>query len=632
MISFYGTLLLYLALATGLIQLYPWLRYCNEQNQHSEKLTKFATDLSFIFLSFAVGLLIYGFFISEFSLAVVAANSQVNLSTLYKICALWASHEGSLLFWIWLLSLLNIAFLYLGNFSNVDKCSILSFQSLITISLIAILLFTSNPFAKSTTIFSIGLGLNPLLQDIAMLFHPPILYIGMVGFSLPYSMALAALQNEQKSNIWIINSRPWIMLPWTFLTAGIGLGSWWAYRELGWGGYWFWDPVENIALIPWLVATALIHVTKLAAVRNCQNIWVINLSTICFLLTILGTYLVRSNLLTSIHSFAIENSRSALLLIMFAVFTLLALTIFLKKYKKLSSPAIVSFFSRDGSIIINITIMIFIATVVLAGIIYPPIYAYLTNKIITVKTSYYETALQISILPVLIATSLFSFLKWNKDSIESYVLPWIWLLVASALLVVATCLFQPINSYFVIAVILAAYFLGLNLIVVFFKNIIVAASYFGSTFAMFASHFGLVLVVIAITLNSTWEQEITLTMKEGSNVEFAKHTIKLEKISYKEESNYYSRTSTLIIISPDKGMKSLYPETRFYKNENKFTSESAILRSYLSDLYVTMGELLPGGKIILSFQYKPLINLLWLGWILVFCGGAISLTKRRLWP
>lgn len=630
MISAIGNVTLYIVLLVNLVSFATVFFLFKDESK--ERFVKFYTDLTFILLSFALVVLLYAFATSDFTLKIVLNNSHQAHPTIYKLCSVWGNHEGSMLLWLWLFSFFNLLFLYCSNFSKIDKAKILTVQSAIMFGLLLFVIFTSNPFLKTTELFPVGKGLNPLLQDFGMLIHPPTLFLGFVNFSLGYSAAIIALIKGEIDNHWFLDLKSWIMFPWVCMTAGIGLGSWWAYRELGWGGFWFWDPVENASLLPWLAATALIHSVKLATIRGCLKLWALGLSILTFLLTIFSTFLVRSGIVTSLHGFAYDNQKGIFILALLTVFSLAAIIVFLLRYSKIKSTQLIQFFGKDGGIILNCIMLLFLILVILAGILYPVGYEYITSKIVTLESSYYENMIKIIVLPLVISAAIFTFLRWGNDSIASYLFPWGWLLIASILLTVATHLYQALTSYFAIAVLIFSYFLSLNLLVYFVKNIVVATSYFSSAISMFISHFGLALIVIAITLNMSWQQEVTLTMKEGTSMSFSNYILKLKKIEYLKQDNFFTRKAEFNLIRDNNELGLLYPETRYYPVENKFTTESAIFHSLGCDIYLTISEMLPGKKIIVTMQYKPLMNLLWLGIFLVSCGGAISLFRKRLRP
>ena len=595
------------------------------------KYIKFYTDLTFIFLSFAFILLVYAFVITDYSLNIVVNYSHETKPLLYKISGVWANHEGSMLLWIWLFSVFNMLFFYFNKFSKFDAAKILTIQSAILFCFLAFILMNSNAFTPAEEYFPVGRGLNPLLQDFGLLIHPPTLYLGLVNFSLGFSIAIIALLNGEADSKWFDNFKPWVVIPWLCLTAGIGLGSWWAYRELGWGGFWFWDPVENASLLPWLSATALLHSVKLSSTRARLKNWSLLLAILTFILTIFATFLVRSGIVTSVHSFALDTTKGIFIFAMLFLSVVIGTTIFYKRSHKIQSTEITHYFSKDGGMLANNVLLLFIAVAILVGILYPIGYEFFYEKVVVISEVYYIAILKISIIPLLILSTIFAFLKWGNDEVKSQVISWIVLFISAMLCTFATYLYKPIDSNFILLILLFSYFMGISLIVHFIKSLVLANSYFHNIVPMFLSHMGLVIVIVAIALNSTWQQEVRTMMKTKAIVEFANYHIQLKEINYKNNDNFLSRQATLL-VNDDNNIEVavLYPETRFYPVENIFTTESSIYHPLFSDLYATIGEILPGNKVVVRLQYKPFISWIWLGVGLMVCGGCVALIRKKI--
>lgn len=599
-----------------------------QNRTYLKRYIKFYTDLTFILLSFAFVLLVYAFYVTDFSLAVVMNNSHLSKPLIYKISGVWGNHEGSMLLWLWLFSAFNMLFLYRNKFTSFDAAKILGMQSLILSCFLLFVITKSNPFISANTVFPIGRGLNPLLQDLGLLIHPPALYLGLVNFSLGFSVAIIGLLKPNLDNAWFVSLKPWLIFPWTCLTAGIGLGSWWAYRELGWGGFWFFDPVENASLLPWLLATASIHSIKLSSIRGHIKLWSPILAILTFLSTIFATFLVRSGIVTSVHSFAIDASKGRFILGMLLLFIIIGI-IAVIKHKRTIPTNHLHLFSKDSGIIFNNILLVLITIAITAGILYPVAYQYLYGQIVEVNKDYYIMLLKISSLAILVLTSAFSFLRWENDYISANILTWLWLSIASTLLTIASYLSQPIDSKFILVILTFAYFLAINLLVHFIKNLVVAPIYFRKLIPMFLSHFGLALTIIAISLNVSWQQEVSVTMKVGNKMLFTEYVITLAKIENFARDNYYVRQATLVLYKNRETDAILLPETRYYPVEKIFTTECAIYNNFLANLYVTISEELPGNKLIVTLQYKPFINLMWIGFGLTVFGGVLSLLRKR---
>lgn len=595
------------------------------------KYIKFYTDLTFIFLSFAFILLVYAFVITDYSLNIVVNYSHETKPLLYKISGVWANHEGSMLLWIWLFSMFNMLFLYCNNFSKLDAAKILTIQSAILFCLLSFILINSNAFAPTQEYFPVGRGLNPLLQDFGLLIHPPTLYLGLVSFSLGFSIAIIALLNGGVDKDWFDNFKPWVIIPWLCLTAGIGLGSWWAYRELGWGGFWFWDPVENASLLPWLSSTALLHSIKLSSIRGVLKSWSLLLAILTFILTIFATFLIRSGIVTSVHSFALDTAKGTFIFGMLFLSVVIGIIIFYKNAHRIKSREITYNFSKDAGMIANNILLLFIAVAILVGILYPISYEFFYDKVVVISEVYYIAILKASIIPLLILTSVFAFLKWGSDEVRCQITSWIILFISAMLCAFATYLYKPIDSNFILLILVFSYFAGINLIVHFIKSLVMSNSYFHNVVPMFLSHIGLVMVVISIALNSTWQQEVRIMVKTKEIVEFANYHIQLKEINYKNNDNFLSRQATLVVCDINNmELAVLYPETRFYPVENIFTTESSIYYSFFSDLYATIGEILPGNKVIVRLQYKPFISSIWLGVGFMVFGGCVALIKKKI--
>jgi len=569
--------------------------------------------------------LMYSYIVSDFSLLNVFQNSHTTKPLLYKISGVWGNHEGSMLLWILVLTIFNYFIFKLYNKTNSKFISkTLETQALIISGFILFTIFTSNPFEKMIPVQANGLGFNPILQDPALVIHPPLLYIGYVGFSAAFSMSIATLSLENSEKIpWHIYMKPFVLAAWTFLSIGIALGSVWAYYELGWGGWWFWDPVENASFMPWLLGTALLHSLIIVEKRKSLRTWVLLLSILAFLLSVIGTFLVRSGILTSVHTFALDPSRGIYILIFTALLGGYSLILFGIKSKKFFDNNYFTFFSKEGSILINNILMVVVCSTVFLGTIYPLLVEALTNNKISVGEPYYNSTVIPIMIPAILVMGIGPILGWGKENklkTLKKILPSI--LLTTIMTIFIFLIYQSYSVVGIIGIILAFWIISNNLLILIKKN----KNY--ST-GMAIAHLGIGLLILGITASSIWQEEKIIRMKIGSEIKIEKYNIVFEKINEIRGSNYVALRGNFLVYNNEKNIVTkLKPENRFYPVKNNFTTEASIHTNLFRDLYIVLGEGNFNDGWIVRIYYNPLVIWIWIGSLVIFMGGIVSMNTN----
>ena len=570
-------------------------------------------------------LLMYSFIISDFSILNVFQNSHTTKPLFYKITAVWGNHEGSMLLWILVLTLFNFfIFKLIDNKNSSFILKTLLIQSSITIGFILFTIFTSNPFQKIFPTPENGLGFNPILQDPALAIHPPLLYIGYVGFSAAFSMSVATLTFKNHQNIlWYSYMKPFVMAAWTFLTIGIALGSIWAYYELGWGGWWFWDPVENASFMPWLIGTALLHSLVIVEKRKSLQAWVLLLSILAFLLSIIGTFLVRSGILTSVHTFALDPSRGIYILAFTALLGGYSLILYGINSKKFFNNNYFNSFSREGSILINNIFMVVVCATVFLGTIYPLIIEALTSNKISVGEPYFNSTVIPIMIPAILIMGIAPLLNWGKEDklkIFKKIAPTFLSTIGMTIFILIA--YKPNSVLGVVGIILAFWIISNNLLILIKKN----KNY---SKGMIIAHLGIGLLILGITGSSTWQEEKILKMNINNQVQIKKYNIIFEKINEIKGSNYVALQGKFLVYDNNKKfITELRPENRFYPITNIFTTEASINTNLFRDLYMVLGEGNSEKGWVVKIYYNPLVMWIWLGALIIFLGGLISLSNN----
>ena len=578
-------------------------------------------QLSFVIISFLS--LILSFINSDFSNETVFNNSHTAKPLFYKISGTWGNHEGSLLLWLLVLTL--FIFLFLVKSSNQPKkyrILTLLFQQMIIIGFFLFVLITSNPFNYLFPIPKEGLGLNPILQDPALAIHPPILYLGYVGSSIIFSAALAAVTQNYISKEWAQHIKKWVLVSWVFLSIGIMLGSIWAYYELGWGGFWFWDPVENVSLMPWLTLTALFHCIMVLEKRLALTSWVVILSITTFTLSMCGTFLVRSGILNSVHTFANDPARGIFILTFLFILIFLSLGIFFIFHKE-NNKNLSNFFwlSKETSILINNWFMMYFLSVVLIGTVYPIFLDVVTAEKISVGPPFYHKLIAPFLGPFLLFMALGPKLKWIKSKVEKRNSLIIFFAV-SVVLTIFVLKNLTTDLLFYTVLISAAFFLFFTTLnELFVKKL--------NNISQTIAHFGFSLMILSILFNSILSSEIITNIKLGEKYNFNKIEIFFERIEEKKESNFNSIIGHFKITGENGKVVELKPELRIYDQPTMITSEADIKTTLLEDKFLVMNLVKGGEYFNIRYQVKPFMLLIWFSVLLLSFGGLISIFKKR---
>ena len=616
-----GNYSLYIALIASIFLIFQSSNSIRSKSKNldSKIFSALSVQSLMVFISFFS--LIYAFIISDFSNETVYNNSHTTKPLFYKISGSWGNHEGSLL--LWLLVLTIFLFIFLINSKKLlIKYRLLTvlFQELIIIGFLLFILFTSNPFLNLFPIPKEGMGLNPILQDPALAIHPPILYLGYVGTSIIFSSSLAALVCGMVNKIWAKHIKKWIIISWIFLTIGILLGSIWAYYELGWGGFWFWDPVENVSLMPWFCLTALLHTIIVLEKRNIYQSWTIILSIATFSLSMGGTFLVRSGILNSIHTFANDPSRGIFILCFLFALVLLAIFIFFIYQKKNLKNISKSFLaSKETAILINNWFMMFFLSVVLIGTVYPIFLEVINGSKISIGPPFYQKLIAPFLIPFLLFMAVGPNLKWIKDNLSKINFNQLILFVLSIIISYLLVKLYGVNYLFAVPL------FGLG----FFLFFLTARDFFSkdSTLSQKISHFGFSLFILSILFNGIFAKEFTSNMKVGDEREFMNKTIKFENLKIIEKNNYKSLVANFN-VSDNKGSINLSPEVRIYNQPKTLTSEADINSTIYSDNFLVFNVIKDDGYYNVRYQHKPLMLWIWFSIILISAGGILGYFKK----
>ena len=621
--SLIGHYSLILGLIVGLVLFYLSFKNFKNSNFLNPKILTF-TFLQFFFVVISFLSLVLSFIVSDFSNETVFNNSHTTKPLFYKISGTWGNHEGSLLLWLLVLTLFIFIFLLRTKNQPVKyKILTLVFQQLIIVGFFIFLIKTSNPFNYLFPVPEEGLGLNPILQDPALAIHPPILYLGYVGSSIIFSSALAATSLKMISSSWAFHIKNWILISWIYLTLGILLGSIWAYYELGWGGFWFWDPVENVSLMPWLALTTLLHCIMVLERKSILTSWIIILSIATFTLSMCGTFLVRSGILNSVHTFANDPERGLFILIFLFVLIFLSLFIFFffHKDEKLNRPSF-SFLSKETSILINNWFMMYFLSVVLIGTIYPIFLDVISSEKISVGPPFYHKLIIPFLIPFLLMMAIGPKLKWIKSQLNDKIYL-ILLLLGSILL--AFLILKNFNQNFLINTILIS-----SALYLFFVTI---RDFFIRKFENISqniAHFGFSLLILSILFNNLFSSEIITNLKVGETFDDSKTKIIFESVDQKKEKNYDSIIANFKIQSSDGKKDKLSPELRIYNQPVIATSEADIKTTLMSDKFIVINLVQNQDFFNVRYQVKPFMLWIWISVILISFGGLISFLQKRL--
>ncbi|MFL2887126.1 MAG: heme lyase CcmF/NrfE family subunit [Candidatus Pelagibacter sp.] len=617
-----GNYTLYIALFASIFLIFQSSNSIRNKSKNLDNKIFSALSVQSLMVLISFFSLIYAFIISDFSNETVYNNSHTTKPLFYKISGSWGNHEGSLLLWLLVLTIFLFIF-FISSKKLLNKYRILTvlFQELIIIGFLLFIIFTSNPFLNLFPIPKEGTGLNPILQDPALAIHPPILYIGYVGTSIIFSSSLAALVCGIVNKIWAKHIKKWIVISWVFLTIGILLGSIWAYYELGWGGFWFWDPVENVSLMPWFCLTALLHTIIVLEKRNIYQSWTIILSISTFSLSMGGTFLVRSGILNSIHTFANDPSRGIFILCFLFALVLLAICIFFIFQKKLSKNLNKYFLaSKETAILVNNWFMMFFLSVVLIGTIYPIFLEVINGSKISIGPPFYQKLIIPFLIPFLLFMAVGPKLKWIKDNLSKINLNQLMLFILSIVISYLLVKLYGISYLFIMPLFGLGFFLFFLTIKDFFSN--------DSTLSQKISHFGFSLFILSILFNGVFAKEFSSNMKVGDQRRFINKIIKFENLKIIEKNNYKSLIGNFK-ISDGKSSIDLSPEVRIYNQPRTLTSEAAINSTIYSDNFLVFNIIKDDGYYNVRYQFKPLMMWIWFSIIIISAGGVLGYLKKN---
>ena len=596
----------------------------------------------FLLVGISFAALVQAHIVSDFSVLNVAENSNSKLALLYKITGVWGNHEGSMLLWVLILALFGALVAAFGaNLPDRLKALVLSVQGWIGFAFVLFVLTTSNPFLRLVPAPIEGRDLNPVLQDIGLAIHPPLLYLGYVGCSISFSFAVAALIEGHIDAAWARWARPWTLAAWMFLTVGIAMGSYWAYYELGWGGFWFWDPVENASLMPWLVATALLHSAIVMEKRDALKIWTILLAILAFSLSLIGTFLVRSGVLTSVHAFASDPTRGVFILLILILFIGGALTLFAMRAGALAPGGVFAPLSREGALIVNNVFLTAAAATVVVGTLYPLALEALTGMRISVGAPFFNLTFVPLVVPLLAIVPFGPLLAWKRGDLLAATQR----LMLALGIALAGAIVAGAFAGFHDALALAGIGLGVWLIVGALSELAFrmklgslplgaslrrAAGLPRSVFGTTLAHAGLGLTVLGIVAATTWQGEIIRSMKPGDTATLAGYELTLDGFVKRDGSNYQETAVKFTVRQGGNTVATLEPAKRRFAASGTDTTESAIRTVWFSQLYLSIGDIAADGTVTARLYWKPLVTLIWLGALVMALGGLMSLSDRRL--
>jgi cytochrome c-type biogenesis protein CcmF len=639
MIPEIGNFSLMLALSLALIQGILPIAGSFRGNERWMALARPAAAGQFAFVSLAFVCLVYSFINNDFSVLYVASNSNSMLPVYYRIAGTWGGHEGSLLLWSQMLVMWTFAVaLFSRQLPEETVARVLGVMGLISVGFLCFMLFTSNPFDRLLPAAPDGRDLNPLLQDFGMIIHPPMLYMGYVGFSVAFSFAIAALMGGQLDAAWARWSRPWTLVAWMFLTLGIFMGSFWAYYELGWGGWWFWDAVENASFMPWLVGTALIHSLAVTEKRGSFKNWTVLLAIIAFSLSLLGTFLVRSGVLTSVHAFATDPRRGLFILMFLAVVIGGSLLLYAWRAPKVGLGGRFSLFSRETMLLVNNVLLLAAAGTVLLGTLYPLFLDALDLGKISVGPPYFEAVFLPLMIPVLFLMAIGPFVRWKESGFKDVLLRLRWIALTALVFAVGVALLFAPSPLVVVGITLAVWILiatASHLIerlrhapvgTSIWKRI---ASQPRSYWGMLVAHAGIGIFVVGVTLVKGMETANDVSMRVGDTTSAGDYSFRFIDLKEIKGPNYVAAQGTFEVNRGTTKIATMTPEKRFYTVQQMPMTEAAIDRGFTRDLYVSLGEETSPNVWVVRVQHKPFVSWIWSGCLIIALGGFLAASDRR---
>ncbi len=640
MIPEFGHFALILALLLALVQgILPLIGAARNQATFMA-IARPAAQGQFVFVAIAFACLAYSFMVNDFSVTYVATNSNSQLPSAYRFAAVWGGHEGSILLWIFILNVWTVAVtIFSRHLPQVMVARVLSIMGLVSVGFLLFTLLTSNPFERLIPAAAEGRDLNPLLQDPGMVIHPPILYIGYVGFSVAFAFALAALMGGKLDAAWARWSRPWTTTAWLFLTLGIALGSGWAYYELGWGGWWFWDPVENASFMPWLVGTALIHSLAVTEKRGTFKSWTVLLAICAFSLSLLGTFLVRSGVLTSVHAFATDPRRGIFILGFLVVVIGSSLLLFAWRAPKVGIGGKFALISRESFLLANNVLLLVAAGAVLLGTLYPLFVDALGLGKISVGPPYFDTIFLPLMAPAIFLMGIGPIARWKEQALPELVqrLKWAFAiaLVSALLLPFVIGKWTPLIS---LGLLLAFWVIASVVYTVWSRLMLDTqtgslgarmAKQSPSWWGMLLAHLGIAVFIIGVTLVKGYETERDVRMDVGDTAHVGGYVFTFNGATPKTGPNYQAWVGDIAITKNGQPVRTLHPEKRVYNATNMGMTEAAIDTGLTRDLYVSLGEQLENGAWAVRVYHKPFVDWIWGGAVFMALGGLLAVSDRR---
>ncbi len=609
-----------------------WMRFADQ-----------SAVLQFILVAVSFACLTHAYVTSDFSVVNVVQNSHSAKPMLYKISGVWGNHEGSMLLWVLILAVFGGAVALFGRYlPPALKARALSIQALIAVGFYLFILLTSNPFQRMFPPAPDGQDLNPLLQDPGLAFHPPMLYLGYVGFSMAFSFAIAALIEGRVDAAWARWVRPWTLAAWCFLTGGIALGSWWAYYELGWGGFWFWDPVENASFMPWLIGTALLHSCVVVEKRDTMKAWTIFLAIVAFSFSLLGTFLVRSGVLTSVHAFATDPERGVFILVLLLIVIGGSFALYAWRAPQLKSTGLFQPISREGALLLNNLLMGTAAGVVLLGTLYPLFIDAISDgqDKISVGAPFFNAVFIPLMTPMVAAMAIGPLLAWKRgDLTRALKTLWIAFVVALAMALV-TWSWQSGQSPWGIVGVGIGSWLAIGTLIELAERIRLFRIPISQSLRRFANlpranwgmtlaHFGLALAVFGVTGAGAWKVESVQTMRPGETVTVSGYDFRFDGAQEKQGPNYLTTEARFTVSEDGKVVTQLFPEKRVYTVRQMPTTEAGIYTMLSGDLYAVIGDSKSDGSYVTRIYFNPLVAWMWIGALTMVMGGVLSLSDRR---
>lgn len=637
-----GHYALVLALATAIILSVLPVIGARRLDQSMMDIAPVGSIVLFALVAFSFGVLTYAHVVSDFSVENVWQNSHSLVPLIYKFSGVWGNHEGSMMLWLLIVALFSALVALFGrNLPDTLRANVLSVQAWISFAFILFILLTSNPFTRLNPAPAEGRDLNPVLQDVGLAIHPPLLYLGYVGFSVCFSFAVAALMEGRIDAAWARWVRPWALAAWTFLTAGIAMGSYWAYYELGWGGWWFWDPVENASFMPWLAGTALLHSALVMEKREALKIWTVLLAILTFSLSLLGTFLVRSGVLTSVHAFASDPSRGIFILCILLIFIGGALSLFAFRAPLLNAGGLFAPISREGALVLNNLILTVACGTVLTGTIYPLALETLTGDKISVGAPFFNMTFGLLMAPILIAIPFGPLLAWKRGDLLGALQR---LYVAAALALVAALVFfyfEHGGPVLAIAGLTAGLFIIFGAVTdLWYRAGIgkVAGDIAWrrlkglprSAFGTAVAHAGFGVTVLGIVVVTTFQTETVMEMKPGMTADAGGYTLLFDGMRPAVGPNYTEDRGHFTVSRGGVTVADVWSAKRIYTVRRMPTTEAGILTFGLSQLYVSLGDAMNDGGMVVRIWWKPYILCIWGGALIMMVGGFVSLSDRRL--